>query len=68
MSNWLAAISERGGTEELGLEFSYPDVGELLPVAVVCVISILLTALWLLAVWEYVVLRGKRRGGVMSDQ
>ena len=60
MSERLMLISERGGAEELGLDFSYPDVGDLLPVVIVCVISILLTALWLLAVWEYVGLRGKR--------
>ena len=64
MSSWLALISGRGGAEDLGLDSSYPDVGELLPVVVVCVISILLTGLWLLAVWEYVGLRGKRGGEV----
>jgi hypothetical protein len=54
MSNWLALISERARAEELGLDFAYPDVGDLLPVAILCGISILFTALWLLAVWEYV--------------
>jgi hypothetical protein len=61
MSKCLVLISERVKVEELGLDFSYPDVWDLLPVAILCVISILFTVLWLLAVWEYVRLRDIRR-------
>ena len=60
MSNWLTLISEHAKIEELGLDFSYPDVWDLLPVAILCVISILFTVLWLLAVWEYVRLKDRR--------
>jgi len=61
MSNWLVLISEHAKIEELGLDFSYPDVWDLLPVAILCVISILFTVLWLLAVWEYVWLKDRQR-------
>jgi hypothetical protein len=57
MSAWLALISGAPKPEESRLHFSYPDVGALLPVAVLCAISILFTALWALAVWEYLRLR-----------
>jgi len=61
MSMCLVLISERAKIEELGLDFSYPDVWDLLPVAILCVISILFTVLWLLAVWEYVRLKDRRQ-------
>jgi hypothetical protein len=61
MSKCLFLISEHAKIEELGLDFSYPDVWDLLPVAILCVISILFTVLWLLAVWEYVWLKDRRR-------
>ena len=61
MSKCLVLISERAKVEELGLDFSYPDVGDLLPVTILCGISILFTALWLLAVWEYVQLRDRQQ-------
>jgi len=54
MSKCLVLISESVKIEELGLDFPYPDVWVLLPVAILCVISILFTVLWLLAIWEYV--------------
>lgn len=57
MNEWFELIYERMRPEELGLDFSYPDVGDLLPVTILCGISLLLTALWLLAVWEYVRLK-----------
>ena len=53
MSKCLVLISERANIKELGLDFSNPDVGDLLPVAILCGISILFTVLWLLAVCEY---------------
>jgi hypothetical protein len=61
MSNWLEVNSEHARIEEMGLDFSYPDVWDLLPVAILCVISILFTILWLLAVWEYVRLRDRKQ-------
>ena len=66
MSKCLVLISERATIEELGLDFSYPDVWDLLPVAILCVISILFTVLWLLAVWEYVWLKDRRRHAIHS--
>lgn len=61
MNKCLVLISEHAKIEELGLDFSYPDVWDLLPVAILCVISILFTVLWLLTVWEYVWLKYRRR-------
>jgi hypothetical protein len=60
MSNWLALIFESIKVEKPGPNFTYPDVSDLWPVAILCVISILFTALWLLAVWEYVRLKGRQ--------
>ena len=60
MSNRLAMISEHTKVEELGLDFFYPDVWDLLPVAILCAISILFTVLWLLVVWEYEQLKDRR--------
>jgi len=61
MSEWFELVSERMKPEEFGLDFSYPDMGDLLPVAILCGISILFSALWLLAVWEYVWLRDRQQ-------
>ena len=63
MSKCLVLISERANIKELGLDFSYLDVGDLLPVAILCGISILFTVLWLLAVWEYVRLKERQHQG-----
>ena len=61
MSNWLALVLEPVKIEKPGLNFAYPDGGDLLPVAILCGIPILFTALWLLAVWEYVRLKDQKR-------
>lgn len=61
MSHWPAMISEHAKIKALGLDFSYPDVGDLLPITILCGISLLLNAMWLLAVWEYVRLKGQTR-------
>lgn len=45
MSKCLVLISENAKIVELGLDFSYPDVWDLLPVAILCGISILFTVL-----------------------
>ncbi len=60
MSKCLVLIYERAKVEELELDFSYPDVWDLLPVVILCVISILFTVFCLLAVWEYVRLKDRR--------
>jgi hypothetical protein len=60
ISEWFQFISEPKKSEELGLDFSYPDVWDLLPVTILCGISILFTVLWLLAVWEYVRLKDRQ--------
>lgn len=53
MNEWLKAISESMDPGQLGLDICYPSLRDLLPVAVLCVISILCILLWLLAVWQY---------------
>ncbi|MHC4215642.1 MAG: hypothetical protein ACYSWP_20020 [Planctomycetota bacterium] len=61
MNKFLVSISEHAKYEEMGLSFPYPDIWDLLPVAILCGISILFTVLWLLAVWEYAWLRDRQR-------
>lgn len=53
MKEWLNAIPESMDPGQLRLDIGYPTLWDLLPIAVVCVISILCILLWLLAVWEY---------------
>jgi hypothetical protein len=59
MNTWIELINEPVKSEVWGLNLSYPDIKDLLPVAVVFGISILLSVLWLLAVWEYTCLKSK---------
>jgi hypothetical protein len=59
MSTWIELISEPMRAETVRLDLSYPDIGDLLPVAIVCGISILLAGLWLLAVLECTWLRDR---------
>ena len=54
MIKCLMMISEPVKVEKTGLYFTYLDTWDLLPVAIICGISILLTVLWLLVVWAYV--------------
>ena len=56
----LVLISERAESEEMGLDFSYPEVGDLTPVAVLCGLSIFFTTLWLLVVFAYIRLMSKK--------
>jgi hypothetical protein len=67
MSNRLAMISKHTKVEELGLDFFYLEVWDLLPVAILCIIAILFTVLWLLVVWEYVRLKDRRRHTIHSQ-
>lgn len=53
MKEWLNAISESMDPGRLGLDISYPTLWDLLPIAVLCVISILCILLRLLTVWQY---------------
>jgi hypothetical protein len=53
MNKWIESISETIRPESFRLNFSYPDIMDLLPVAIICGISILLAGLWLLAILEY---------------
>lgn len=64
---YLMLIYEYAKIEELELDLPYPDVWDLLPVAILCVISILFTVLWLLVVWEYVRLKDRRRHSIHSQ-
>ena len=43
MSNCFVLTSEHTKIEELGLDFPYPDVWDLLPIAILCVTAILFT-------------------------
>ena len=61
MNEWSDLISERMRPDELGLDFSYPDMGDLLPITILCGIPLLLAALWLLAVSAYVCLTGRQQ-------
>jgi hypothetical protein len=59
ISKCLMWISEHTKIGEQGLDVSYLDLWDLLPIAILCGISILFTVLWLLAVWEYVWLKDR---------
>jgi hypothetical protein len=59
MNTWIELISKIISSESLRLNIPYPDIRELLPLAIICAISILLSALWLLALCEYTWLKGK---------
>lgn len=61
MNNWLTMIYEHAKIQELRMNFPYPDVWDLLPIAILCVISIFCTVLWLLVIWEYMWLKNKKR-------
>ena len=59
MSKWIELISETAWPESLSLNIPYPDIRDLLPAAIICGISILLSALWLLTLCEYTWLKDK---------
>jgi hypothetical protein len=61
MSKWIELISEPLRPEVWELDLPRLDIEKLLPVAIICGISILLSALWLLAVCEYEWLRTRHR-------
>ena len=62
MSCWLRLIADPTEVEVIDLRVAFPMVESLLPVALVCGISILLTALWLFAVYEYTWLKRRETG------
>jgi hypothetical protein len=53
MGQGLRSIFERMGPDMPDSDILYPGTQYLLPVAVPCALSLLLTLLWLLAVWKY---------------
>lgn len=53
MKEWLNAVSESMDAGQLRLDIFFPSLRDLLPIAIVCVISVLCILLWLLAVWQY---------------
>ena len=53
MNGWLKIIAEPVTAPEFGLDLAYPGFSDLLPVAIICGVSILLTALWVLALTGY---------------
>ncbi len=53
MNGWLKIISEPVNAPDFGLDLAYPGLNDLLPVAVICGVSILLTTLWVLATSGY---------------
>jgi hypothetical protein len=40
--------------EEPGLGLSHLDAGDLMPVVILCAISIILSLLWLIGLWRYI--------------
>ena len=59
MSGWIELISETTRLEPFRLNLLYPDIRDLLPVAIICGISIFLAALWLLVVCEHTWLKSR---------
>ena len=59
MNTWVELISKTIRSESLRLNIPYPDIEDLLHVAIICGISILLSALWLLVLCEYTWLKVK---------
>ena len=57
MNAWIESISEsiRTGPSDLQISHLYEVI--LTPVAVICGVSLLLTMLWVLGVWEYLWLK-----------
>ncbi len=53
MNGWLKIISEPMAAPEFGLDLSYPGLNDLLPAAIICGVSILLTTLWVVATSDY---------------
>lgn len=60
MSKWSELTYERMKPEELGIGLFHLEIEDLMPVFMLCNISILFTMLWLLIVFEYVRLRDKQ--------
>lgn len=65
MSKCLALMSERARIKEPGLDFSHLDARDLMPVAILCAISIFLSLLWLICLWRYAL---SRQGNHESDE
>jgi hypothetical protein len=59
MSKWIELVSENIRPESLGVNFPYLNTRDLLPLAIICGISILLITLWLLTVCEYIWFKSK---------
>ena len=53
MSKCLVLISEGARREEPGLDFSHLDAGDLVPVVIICTVSIVLSVLWLVVIAKY---------------
>jgi len=54
MTSWIESVAEPMNMGQFELNLLSLDARVLLPVIVICGISLLLTALWVLGVWEYV--------------
>lgn len=57
MNAWIETVSEpvRTGVSDLQMSYLYEAI--FTPVAVICGVSLLLTVLWTLGVWEYLWLK-----------
>ena len=53
MNLWLTILSESMEAVPWTLDVAFPDLGDLLPFAILCTGSLLCTAVWLLAVSRY---------------
>ncbi|MBN1505780.1 MAG: hypothetical protein JW955_02985 [Sedimentisphaerales bacterium] len=61
MTNLATTVSQAMEGVPWPQELSFPDVSSLLPCALVCISSIFLTTIWLLAVSRYTCKRTCRR-------
>lgn len=53
MSRCLVLISEGARRKEPGLDLSHLDAGDLVPVVILCAVSIVLSVLWLVVIAKY---------------
>ena len=61
MTTLVTTVSQTMEGVPWPLDLSFPDVSALLPCALVCVSSVFLTTVWLLAVSRYACKRTSRR-------
>lgn len=66
MNAWLKAMSEPMNTVDFRLNLSYPEIGDFLAIVIICGISILLAAIWVLAIGSLARSRGSHLTGSLE--